>query len=77
MDPLLLPNLSAATGVIAVVALFLRHIAAEREKDRQVWANHLSQLSEGQVRIVEGQVKIVTLLEVLEARTRQERTPGI
>ena len=43
MDTNALPvAIPAAGAVIATVGLFLRHIADQRDKDRDLWMNHLS-----------------------------------
>ena len=44
-----LVSLGSAGAVIAVVAMFLRHIASERNSDRLLWENHLS----GTVRLLQ------------------------
>ena len=42
MSDMLVANVPAAAAVIVTVGLFLRHIAEQRNKDRDLWANHLS-----------------------------------
>lgn len=42
MPDQLISDVSAAAAVIATVGLFLRHIAEQRDKDRDLWTNHLS-----------------------------------
>ena len=40
--PELLANVPAAAAVIVTVGLFLKHITDQRDKDRNLWENHLS-----------------------------------
>ena len=42
MPDQLLANVPAAAAVIVTVGLFLRHISGQSDKDRDLWANHLS-----------------------------------
>lgn len=56
-------DLSAAASVIVVVKLFLDHITRERQKDRELWSNHLSQ-------VVESLNKVAMRLEILAERLK-------
>lgn len=51
-------DLSSAAAVIVVVKLFLDHESRERDKDRSLWSNHLSQ-------VVEELHEVAVKLEVL------------
>ncbi len=41
MDPQI-TQLGAAAAVVIVTGMFLRHIASENDKNRDLWGNHLT-----------------------------------
>ena len=50
MEQELIRQAPVAAAVAAIVALFLRHIADQRNKDRKMWENHLSESVQAQTR---------------------------
>jgi len=63
----LIKDSAAAVAIIVVVGQFLSHISKERKRDRDLWVNHLSKVSESLERNV-------TLLDILVDEVRLLRT---
>lgn len=59
-------SVPAAAAVIVTVALFLRHIKGENERNRLTWENHLS-------KAIDTQVSTTKVLTDLVAEVRELR----
>lgn len=69
----LVTNLPVAAAIILVVAMFLSFIRQEREKDREMWTNHLSEVSESLHKITISLEKLAFKLDRIEAAIEDQK----